>query len=662
MAPKLKTFMKSTRAFYDIEVFPNLLLVCFKDYETGEKHYYYVFDDIHGGKNVNQIPELLQHIVNRCQWLVGYNNWDYDDIVIKSLYLDEKVLKVAEPKVITNHCRTLSHRIIECQNEDKNLPEAYTYRRVNKFESYDLIQLFNTIDRVSLKQLAINLRWHKIQDLPYPPDHIVQADEIDKIIEYCFNDVDILEKAFEYYSSIINERIKFSKIIGIDVNNRNDTDIAKTVLAVNYEKETGIPYEVFSKQRTFYDRVYLDKCISPKVKFLTRKYNKLLGKVKSMVIDPNKDETKSKKKKQFDLTFYSKYLSHTLGLGGIHSNNPSEILEDDGENEYWDLDVTSYYPRVMINDNLKPNHLDDRFLSIYDKNVVTKRVWAKKNKESILANFLKITANGTFGLTNSKYSWLYDPYVTYSTTVNGQLYLMMLIEALEYYSRCIVVYSNTDGLTVKIPKGEKGRFKSICEHWMKATGFDLEFNRYDKMIVQDVNNYLMFTHEIVDGKHYKNKGSYSWKKPITKGYEFPIVPKAVFEYFDKGTPIEDTIIDCKDIYEFLIAERTNPKTFLVTLETANGERNTLQKNNRWIITKGQPGEGKLRKQNRDNFEITEMQKGRLVTVLNDINSPLVENYKLDYEYYINQAQQLINLKPSTRPDEIDEPLVQAVLF
>lgn len=654
--------MKSTRAFYDIEVYPNLLLVCFKDYETGEKHHYYVFDDIHGKQNVNQIQDLLPHIINRCQWLIGYNNWNYDDMVVKSLFLDEKILKVAEPKVITNHCRTLSHRIIESQNEDKNLPEAYTYRKVNKFESYDLIQLLNTIDRVSLKQLAINLRWHKIQDLPYPPDHIVEAHQIDEIIKYCYNDVDILKKAFEYYTPIINERIKFSKMIGIDVNNKNDTDIAKTVLATNYEKETGIPFEIFNKQRTFYDRVYLEKCISSKIKFNTRKYNKLLDKVKSIVIDPNKDESKSKKKKQFDLTFYSKYLSHTLGLGGIHSNNPSEILEDDGENEYWDLDVTSYYPRVMINDNLKPAHLDDRFLDIYDQNVVTKRVWAKKHKETVLANFLKITANGTFGLTNSKFCWMYDPYVTYSTTVNGQLYLMMLIEALEYYSRCIVVYSNTDGLTVKIPKGEKGRFKSICEHWMKATGFDLEFNRYDKMIVQDVNNYLMFTHEIVDGKHYKNKGSYSWKKPITKGYEYPIVPKAVFEYFDKGTPIENTIIDCKDIYEFLIAERTNPKTFLVTLETADGERNTLQKNNRWIITKGQPGEGKLRKQNREDFEITEMQKGRLVTVLNDIHSPLVENYKLDYEYYINQAQQLINLKPSTRPDIVDEPLVQAVLF
>ena len=656
-------FMKSTRSIYDIEVYPNLLLVCFKDYESGEKKHYYCYVDPVTGEKINQIPELTKHILNRCQWLVGYNNHDYDDIIIKSLYIDPKTLNTSDASVVVNHCYSLSQRIIICQSKEEHFPDSYLYTKIKKFESYDVIELLNTIDRTSLKQLAINLRWHRIQDLPYPPDTYIKREQLDAVIDYCYNDVNILEAALNYYSPIINERVKFSKLIGSDVNNKNDTDIAKLVLATHYEKVTGIPYATFSKQRTYYERVALNRCISPKIKFVTRKYQRLLEKVQEIVINPNVKETTSKKKKQFDLTFWSKYLSHTLGLGGIHSNNPSEILEDDGDAEYWDLDVTSYYPRIMINERYQPRHLDKRFLDIYDEEVVSKRVWAKAHKQKVLALFLKITANGTFGLTKSEYSWLYDPYVTYSTTVSGQLFLMMLLEAIEHYTKCVIVYSNTDGLTVKVPAGQRNAFMKCCQHWMSATGFDLEFNRYKKMIVQDVNNYLIFYHGIVDDKHYKAKGSYLWSKPITKGYENPIVAKAVFAYFDKGIPIADTITQAEDIYDFMIAERTNQKTFKVVLQGYNEEdTQELQKNNRWIITKGDPKEGKLYKYDRETNERTEMQKDRLVRVLNDVPSKNAKDYKLDYDYYIGQAQMLINLKPSTRPDEVVEPLVQAKLF
>ena len=45
--------------------------------------------------------------------------------------------------------------------------------------------------RLSLKSLAVNINWHKIQDLPYKPDYLVKLENIDEIIHYNGNDTAI---------------------------------------------------------------------------------------------------------------------------------------------------------------------------------------------------------------------------------------------------------------------------------------------------------------------------------------------------------------------------------------------------------------------------------------------------------------------------------------
>ena len=300
---------------------------------------------------------------------------------------------------------------------------------------------------------------------------------------------------------------------------------------------------------------------------------------------------------------------------------------------------------------------------MYKRDIVIPRFKAVDEGDTLLAYMLKITANATFGLCDSEYSWLYDPKVAKSITINGQLYLIMLMEWLEKYTKCAIVYSNTDGLTVRIPRKEYLLYRRICDHWQKLLGFKLEFNQYRKMIVRDVNNYLIFTYDTE--KNVKRKGAYEYKKAIQKGYNYPIIPYAVEQYFAKGVDIKDTLMKSKDPYMFMKSERTSDKKFDVKLVTPIGmlnEETKLQKNNRWIVTKGNPKEGRLVKQSLITDNITNMQLDRKVTIVNDMVVKDIADLSIDYDFYWQKAMELVNTTKKKSPDtHIGKKIVQTSL-
>src|SRR5665648_505827 len=112
-----------------------------------------------------------------------------------------------------------------------------------------------------------------------------------------------------------------------------------------------------------------------------------------------------------------------------------------------DKDCTSYYPSIILGLRLYPTHMGDCFLEVYET-IVNKRLEAKRNKDKVVANALKITINGSFGKLGSKYSNLYAPDLLIQVTLTGQLALLMLIEMIEGIGISIVS-GNTDGIVIK---------------------------------------------------------------------------------------------------------------------------------------------------------------------------------------------------------------------
>lgn len=672
---------------YDAEVFPNFCSFIFKNIYTKEYHKFLIFSDRQNPKhNLNQIGDLIAFVENRCDWLIGYNNESYDDVLLMYIIINQKRLRVAEPEQVTAELYQLSVNLINASREHRTAAEVYMIRKHRKpFKYLDLILQYNTNERTSLKQIAIGLKWPILEDLPFKPSHILQFDEIPRVEHYNRNDVDITEKLMEHLTEKINLRIQYTKKFGVDIINSCNSEIGKLVIANYYEKETGIKYKDFSVLRTRYDKLPLSDCISPRIYFETPEYQRVLQRTRDSVINPNiKEKASKRKQKQFEQIVRSKYLTHTMGLGGLHSNGPAEILEDDHRYAYIDLDVASYYPWIIILEKLFPKHLGPIFTQIYRKYIVEERMRIKK-EDPILAYILKIAANATFGLTKSEYSWLYDPRLTTYICVSGQLFLFMLMESLEKHSNCIVVYSNTDGLTVRVPRNEISLFYQICDRWQRYTGFELEFVKYRRMILRDVNNFMMFSYSDDPEKYIKGKGAYLYKKDEFKGYKFPIVAKAVQAYFEKGIPVKETIIMEPSIYEFMAAEKTSIEKFDVLFYEATDKRmlrpTTLQKTNRWVVTFENAGEGKLIKRAKDPVinddgtiktdsygnpvhERTEMQKGFYVTPLNNVDeSASIADYSINYDFYINEALSMINLtRPLNKETHLRVEYKQQLLF
>jgi len=142
---------------------------------------------------------------------------------------------------------------------------------------------------------------------------------------------------------------------------------------------------------------------------------------------------------------------YQMGMGGLHSCEKRAAHIADGTFTLVDRDVTSYYPAIILNCGLYPEHLGEGFLEVY-RGLVDRRLTAKRAKNKVVADSLKITINGTFGKLGSKWSALYSPNLLFQVTITGQLGLLMLIEAFEL-AQIGVVSANTDGVVTKVPTG-----------------------------------------------------------------------------------------------------------------------------------------------------------------------------------------------------------------
>jgi hypothetical protein len=711
---KAKAKQTKKRAWvYDVECYPNLFTATFRHVNSDEKRVFIIFDDRQNGtRHINQYKEFIAFLDNEVHTLVSYNGHSYDDTLLKHMINSRSSFMVATSKIIMDSVKTLSDLIIGQQRRrddddgTSSLPYLDALRQKKYFNSMDLMLQFNTIRRVPLKQLAINMRLPQIMDLPLAPDQIIEYSQINKIVDY--NDIDVLatKALLEEREEVIKMRRDYSKDFDVNVLNQNDTGIAKVVIRKYYTETTGIRFEDYRKKRTPRYKLYLKECVSDKINFMSPPYWLLLNKIRNTHIDTMKavkhlyktikyttisgreEIGKEKQKlpdKQFEYDFQSKYINHTIGLGGIHSNNKSEIIEETEEYELIDADVASYYPAILVNERLYPGHLGPEFVSVYRDKIFYPRLEAKAKGQKAVEKGLKIALNSTFGLTMSPHSFLYDPHVTFSITISGQLFLLMLMERIELYTNAIVVYSNTDGLTCKVPKSEKALFYSVCQQWQEATGFKLEFVNFKRMIMRDVNNFLMVTKDPknpikVKGifmNAYVDRPTPDW---ITQGYNYPVIANALQQYYTKGVKPEIYIRQQSDVYDFMRAARTSTKTFTVQFTDRSDKPQTMQKNNRWIVTHGNDAEGRLRKHRhplteeekekrlakaknyRKEMEIIkqwnnpiEMQKDRLVTILNDHTKPLphISDYKLDFDFYISETYNIIK---EIRPRSVGGPV------
>src|SRR5690625_1705795 len=595
---------------YDVEVFPNFFSMAYWSIDKEIRETLVIYNER------NDIDKLVS-LFKENHWWVGYNSESYDNHLIQFILNNESRFSQLDPDQLTALLHKESSDIIE---DDK-----IKYRPIS-FNYIDLMRVAYIWK--SLKMVGVDLKHNRIQDLPKHFNHYVEDHEVDEIIEYNHNDVEITLKLYMHQRKKIQLRKDLSKKYGHNLMSLPDSSIADVILENDYERVTGIPKWQFRRQNTHREIVKFEDWILPQIEFKSRHLNKLLSDIKRS--SGNKD-TKIEFRQRVGETRYD------ILKGGIHSYRDAEIFEADNEHYIIDADVQSYYPNLMINFGIKPEHLQNSFLTLLEQYTTT-RVKAKKD-DPVAAAGLKIVILAIFGKMGSPTHFLYDLKAMYGVTLNGQLFLLMLIEALENEG-ISVFYANTDGVTARVPVDKVEAYNQVCEWWQEITGLTLEFERYKKCINRDVNNYIWIPEDDSESVKYKGFFDYSrWNDP-TKGYDKPVIPMSISEYFINGTPVEEFITNHDDIYDFCMAQKVGSGHNVYYRHVRDDILvvDKQQDTNRYYV--GKKGGNLFKKK---GSRETSLVSNQGVILLNGATTTKASDHPIKYGYYIREAKEVINL-------------------
>ena len=611
---------------YDIEIFQGFHSCTFLNRDDPNDIRQFV---LHSSRN--DFWEYIDFLLNNVSGLIGFNNINFDYPLIHYILENKEFFSYIWIEETLNRIYKQSQIII--QSEFSEIPEWKIL--IPQLDLYRINHFDNAAKRTSLKAVEIAMNFPTVVDLPISFDHIVQTDEIQKILDYNLNDV---KATYEFYKLNIEEiemRKALSKEFNINLLNANEPKIGSEIFAKLLSEEMDIPIRELKQMRTYRNGIKLKDCMLPYIKFYTKEFSNLLDDYKSKVINETKNA--------IEQSVIYKGFKYDFGLGGLHGCIKPGVYKSDNEYIIHDIDVASFYPNLAIINKFKPQHLGEAFTSIY-KRMYEERKAAPKG--SAKNGGLKLALNGSFGKSNDLYSFFYDPMFTMQITVNGQLLLSMLAEEIVRYIDCIVLQVNTDGITLKYNKKDLDRVQGIMDWWQGLTGLQLESEFYDLMVIRDVNNYLAKT---IKGKA-KYKGAFeiipmaNGKKVYWKDTGMRIVPIALSEYFLNNIPIKETIINHKDIFDFCKRFKTTEgwkseiRYLDYTEDNIPYQRiDKQQKNTRYFIsTKGST----LMKVHKDKRE-SNIEKGFLITLFNkqfDSN-----NYMINYNYYIAECNKIIDV-------------------
>lgn len=184
--------------FYDIEVYPNLFVVCWK----------YAGPDHTVVKMRNPSPEAIEELCGAK--LIGFNNRRYDNHILYARMMGYGVEELYN----------LSQRIINGNDRNVFFGEAYnlSYTDVYDFSS----------KKQSLKKWEIELGIHH-QEMGIPWDEPVPENMFDKVEEYCANDVMATEAVFDHLKADFVAREILADLAGMSVNTSTNSLIAKII-------------------------------------------------------------------------------------------------------------------------------------------------------------------------------------------------------------------------------------------------------------------------------------------------------------------------------------------------------------------------------------------------------------------------------------------------
>ena len=624
--------------------------------------------------------------------MYGFNSLDYDDNLIRAFMMNFN--RYDNSKALIKYLKKISDKLIDLQNDkdafynDKELEVIRNYRLpwatvdvqcVYGLKAASVIVDKDTKERIKvpkgLKNTSVNLKWHNVLDFTLPPideeeydlyyrnserfrgmnidevrklltndfQRCVLPKYIPKMLHYNRNDVFLIGEMVRQNPDEVRLRYGLHKAFGINCLSSARSNISDKLLVKFYSQFSGLHKSQFEKKRTERTRISFNKVIFPHIKFKTKQMQDLLDDMMTVYIYHT---TKADFTREFE--FYG--TKYSIGCGGIHTQDPPRILISNDKFIYVHWDYTSYYPSIMISYEVAPKHLNAKVFAKMVNYFKTTRVEAKHNKnkngnviegvdDSLTAEALKIVINAIYGKLGSELFWLYDRLAQMKVTINGQLMTLSLIESLELEGiHC--VSANTDGIIVKIPTDKLDKFKEITEAWNEHNKMSADGEYYKMLVNRDVNSYF----DIQTNGDVEYKGDMDplqYRKNYSKGYDMPIVAKAVYEYFVNNTPVMETLRNHKDILDFCKTQNVGSKFNVCYDKVVDGKITTVYCQRHFRFYVSQKGVI-IQKEDSMTGKRSVLGGGLPSIMLNNLDDKPIEERGINYAYYFNEAMKFIN--------------------
>lgn len=445
-------------AFFDIEVFPNLLLVCYKlEGEAAPVIRMY-------NPSAEDVEKLIRFK------LIGYNNRHYDNHILYARmmgYTNEQIYE-------------LSKKIISSSKGDlQGFVEAYN---LSYTDIYDFASAGN---KKTLKKLEIEMGIHH-EELGLPWDEAVDEALWEKVGHYCDNDVIATEAAFHYLKADWLARQILADLAGMSVNTSTNNLTARIIFGSNRTPQNEFNYRDLSQPVTELDEdtlIFLQEACPEMMAQTHGEAGSLLPYFEGYTYEGGKSIYKGIEVGEGGYVYAEPGMYSNVALLDVSSMHPHSAISE----AVFGHRFTRRF-RDIVNGRVDIKHEDwDAIGDILDGKLVpyAKRVENGELRSKDVANGLKTAINSVYGLTKAGHD---NPFKDVRNIDNivakrGALFMVDLKEAVEAQG-FTVAHIKTD--SIKIPNATPEIIQFVMD-FGKRYGYTFEHEAtYERMCL--VNN------------------------------------------------------------------------------------------------------------------------------------------------------------------------------
>lgn len=606
----------------DIESYPNVFLVGFKDIDTQQGQVLEI------SEYKNDIDQVYRIFDNYKNFMITFNGIHYDQPVLAYICIHYEYLKKLSNLDIAKKINEFSNYVIHTDFIDNKYKYYFNWTPIDLYLywSKDL----RISKKISLKGLGIQMNYEVVQELPYKVGTYLNQEQIKNLKHYNYvHDLGILEKLIDHPIKWQGKPTTFRKQIQLRgaihqefnlnkfIYSWDAPKIASELLLNSYSKIKNKPSWELKKE----EEGYIEQTRLPlqNPNFKLSQFQQLYSEMCVATRDFSKE---------IIFNYNNTSIKISYGIGGIHSVNNNEIYETNEQQKkkkIYTSDVSSLYPNLIINYKaIRQQEVLERYIQIKEE-----RIEAKKNKEKNKDATLKLVLNSTSGLLDNQYSWLYYPEGAMQIRLMGQLIMTKVVEELAIADFKIISI-NTDGIECIVPIDKEKQYLEIIQEIGIQFNVEFEHDIYKKIVYSNVNNYVAINFE----GEIKQKGRTFITEPnIGDSCNYLIIPKALIEYFINGIDVEEYIKRSDhSIFDFCISMKSDKKY------TVYWNNEIQQRLNRFYVA----NEGKFLYKSQDGIKMNNMLKGWGVQLYNVHEKKPIQEYNINYSFYISEAKKWIN--------------------